>query len=107
MGFGQGVGAFLFDWVLRGQHQKGLFEPEGLVADGDLFFLHGFQQRALDLGGRAVDFVGEHEMGEDGAAPGGERAGMRVVNLGADHVGGKHVGRELESGEFGVDTGGE
>ena len=64
---GQRVGAFLLDRVLRGQHQERFVQLEGLVADGDLVFLHRFQQRALHLGRRAVDFVGQDEVGEDRA----------------------------------------
>ena len=70
--FGQRIRAFLFDGILRGQHQERFFQLEGLFADGDLLFLHRFEQRALHFGGRAVDFVGEHEIGEDGPLPGGE-----------------------------------
>ena len=43
------------------------------AADGDLAFLHGFEQRGLGLGRRAVDFVGQHDVGEDRA-----RAGTRT-----------------------------
>ena len=64
---GQRVGAFLLDGVLRGQHEERFGQRIGLVADRDLPFLHGFEQRALHLGGRAVDFVGEDEVGEDRA----------------------------------------
>ena len=42
----------------------------GLAADRDLPLLHGFEQRRLHLGGRAVDLVGKHEIGEDRALPG-------------------------------------
>ena len=100
---GQRIGAFLLDGILRGQHEERFVELEGLVADGDLLFLHGFEQRALHLGGRAVDFVGEDEVGEDRAFARGEAAGLRVVNLRADDVGGQHVRRELEAGELDVD----
>ena len=89
---------------MRGQNQKRFLEFKGLVADGDLFFLHRFQQRALDLGGRPVDLVGQHEIGEDGAAPRGERARLRIVNLRADDVGRQHVGRELQSRKFHANT---
>ena len=51
--------------ILRGQHQERFLELEGLVADGDLLFLHGFEQRALHLGRRAIDFVGQNQVGED------------------------------------------
>ena len=102
--FGQRIGAFLLDGILRGEHEERFFELEGLFADGDLFFLHGFEQRALHLGGRAVDFVGQDEVGEDRAFARGESAGLRVVNLRADDVGGQHVRRELQAREFHVDA---
>ena len=105
--FRQRISPFLLDRILRGEHEERFFKFERLIADGDLLFLHRFEQRALDLGGRAIDFVGEHEMGEDGAAPRGERAGLRIVNLRADDIGGQHVRRELQSREFDVDAGGE
>ena len=105
--FGQRIGAFLLDGVLGGQNQERLFELEGLFADGDLFFLHGFEQGALDFGRGAVDFVGQDEVGEDGAFPGGKAAGLRIVNLGADDIGGQQVGRELEAGKFDVEAVGQ
>ena len=67
LGFGQRIGAFLLDRVLRGQDEEGLGQLVGRVADGDLPFLHGFEQGALHLGRGAVDFVGEDEVGEDRA----------------------------------------
>ena len=82
--------------------RNGSSQLEGLVADGDLFFLHGFEQRALHLGRRAVDFVGQDEVGEDRAFARGEAAGLRIVNLRADDVGGQHVRRELQAREFDV-----
>ena len=90
---------------MRREHQERFFELERLVADGDLPFLHGFEQRALNFGGRAVDFVGKHEVGKDGAAPGGKRARLRIVDLRADDVGGQHVRGELQSGEAHVNGG--
>ena len=101
---GQRIGAFLLDGILRGQHEERFLELERLFADGDLFFLHGFEQRALHLGGRAVDFVGQDEVGEDRAFARGEAAGLRIVNLRADDVGGQHVRRELQPGKFHVDA---
>jgi len=107
LGFGEGVGAFLFDGVLGGEDEERFLEGEGLFADGDLFFLHGFEEGALDFGGGTVDFVGKDEISEDGAFAGGEPAGLRVIDLSADDVGGQHVWGELEPGEFDADTVGE
>ena len=36
-----------------------------LAADGDLLLLHRFEQRGLRLRRRAVDFVGQDDVGED------------------------------------------
>ena len=38
-----------------------------LVAERDLPLLHRFEQRALHFGGRAIDFIREHDVGEDRA----------------------------------------
>ena len=63
--------------------------------------LHGFEQRRLRLRRRAVDFVGQQDVGEDralhegpGAAAGG---GILFDDVGAGDVGGHQVGRELDA----------
>ncbi len=40
-------------------------EAVALAVDGDGALLHGFEQSRLRLGGRAVDFVGQQERGEE------------------------------------------
>ena len=65
-----------------------------------VLFLHGFEQRRLGFGRGAVDFVGEHEVGED-------RAGLELrifaarrsfsMTMCADDVGGHQVGSELDA----------
>ena len=65
LGLGQRVGAFLLDRVLRGDDEERLRQVVGLLADGDLAFLHGLQQGGLRLGRRAVDLVGQEDVGED------------------------------------------
>ena len=64
--FRQGKGSFQFNGVLGGKHEKGGGEGMGLSHDGDAAFLHGFQQGGLGLGGGAVDFIRQHNVGEDG-----------------------------------------
>ena len=66
--FGQRIGAFLLDRVLRRQDEERLRQSMQLSAGGDLVFLHRFQQRRLRLGRRAVDFVGQDHVREDRAA---------------------------------------
>ena len=99
--FGEGVGSLLVDGVLGGEDEEGVRELEGVVADGDLAFLHGLEEGALDFGGGAVDFVGEDDVGEDGAFPGGEVAGAGGVEHGSDDGGGEEVGSELDAVEGG------
>ena len=60
-------------------------------------FLHHLQQGALHLGGRAVDFVGQHEIGENGPLLDREFARPGVKNLRADHIGRQQVRRELNA----------
>ena len=67
--FGQRVGAFLFDRVLRRQHEERVGELVADAADRDLPLLHGFEQRGLRSRRRAVDLVGEDHVGEQRARP--------------------------------------
>jgi hypothetical protein len=61
---GQRVHALLLDGVLGGEHQERARHRVGGAADRDLALGHHLQQRRLHLGGRAVDLVGQHEVGE-------------------------------------------
>ena len=63
--FRQRIRPFLLDRILRCQNHERLFQWKRLIADRDLLFLHGLKQRALHLCGRAVDFVGQDEIGEN------------------------------------------
>ena len=62
--FGQRVGSFLLDRVLRGQHQERRFQRQRLPQHGDLVFLHRFEHRRLGLGRGPVDLVGQDDVGE-------------------------------------------
>jgi hypothetical protein len=101
---GERIGALLLHRVLRGHDHERLGQLVGGVPDGDLLLLHGLEQRALHLGGRAVDLVGQHQVREDGALLGAELAALLVVEHGAHHVGRQQVGRELDARELGRDV---
>ncbi len=96
---GKIVGAFLFDGILRGEDKKERFEAIALVADRNLLFLHGLQKSRLRLGRRAVDLVGENDVGEDRAGHEHElaAAACRVLldNLCTGDVRGHEIRREL------------
>ncbi|OIQ63834.1 hypothetical protein GALL_546230 [mine drainage metagenome] len=92
---GQGIGARLLQRILRGQHQKQRRQRMGRAAHGDLVLLHGFEQRGLHLGGRAVDLVGQHDVVKQRAAHKAHRTVRRVEHLAARQVAGQQVGSEL------------
>jgi hypothetical protein len=63
----------------------------------DLALLHGFEQRALRLGGCAVDFIGEHELREDRSLVKLEAAAVAMEHGNAEHIGGEQIARELNA----------
>ena len=65
--------------------------------DGDLALLHRLEQRRLGLRRRAVDLVGEHDVGEDAAGPELELVGGAVPHRHAGDVGRQEVGGELDA----------
>ena len=71
--------------------------------DGDVVLLHRFQHGRLGFGRGAVDLVGKHDVGEDGAGLELELllpARALDQNIGARDVGGHQVGRKLDAGEL-------
>ena len=107
MRLGQRICALLINRVLGGQHQERRRQRHRLAAECHLPLLHGFQQGRLHLGGRAVDFVGQHEVGEHRALGGVILAVLRAVDQRARDVGGQQVGRELDAMERGMDGRGQ
>ena len=79
----------------------------GLAADRDLVLLHDLEQGGLDLGRRAVDLVGQQEVGEDRAELRLERAVGRAVDARPDEVGGHQVRGELDALEAAAQDVGE
>ncbi len=75
-----------------------------LAADGDLLLLHRFQQGRLRFRRRAVDLVGQHNVGEQRPGQKTERTRTRLFvflnNLRARDVGRHQVGRELHAVEL-------
>ena len=97
---GQRVGAFVLDRVLRRHDEERLRERVRLAGDRHLALLHDLEQRALHLGGRAVDLVGEQEVAEHRAELGVEAARVGAVDARADEVGRHQVRRELHAAEL-------
>ena len=84
---GQRVGALVLDRVLRREHEERLLQRVGGAADGDLVLLHRLEQRGLHLGRRAVDLVGEDDLGEERPLLDVEVLGLLVEDHGPDQVG--------------------
>ena len=59
--------------------------------------LHGLEQRGLDLGRRAIDLIGEQDVGEDRPLTERKRARGQVVHRGAQDVGRHEVRGELDT----------
>ena len=55
------------------------------------------RRRALHFGGRAINFIGEHEVGEDRAVMRGELSRVGLKDHRADNVARQQVGRELDA----------
>ena len=72
------IGAFLLDRVLRREDEERIRQAIRLVADRDLALLHRFEKGRLHLGGRAVDFVREKDVREDGPLLRGELTRLGV-----------------------------
>ena len=97
LGLGQRVDALALDRVLRREHEERRRQRVGDAAEGHLALGHHLEQRRLHLGGRAVDLVGEHEVGEDRAELDVEGLLARPVDAGADDVARHEVRRELQA----------
>ena len=74
-------------------------ERERLALDGDLAFLHRFQQGGLCLRRRAVDLVGQQQTGEQRTTTEHELVHPLIENERAGEVGRQQIGRELGAGE--------
>ena len=99
----QCVGAFLFDWVLSGQYEKRIWQFVGFTTNGELPFLHGFEQGTLCLGRCAVDLVSQDDIPKNWAFDKPEDPlPCRMVllqNVGAGDIGRHQVWRELDPSE--------
>src|SRR5207249_6690133 len=105
--FGERVGSFLLDGVLRRQYKERQIERKGRSARRHLVFLHRLQQGRLRLRGRAVDLVGQQDIRENGTfeklklpSAGG---GLLLENVRAGNVRRHEVGRKLNPVAFQIE----
>ena len=95
--FRQRIGAVMFDGILRGDDQKRLRQRMRFAVDGDLRFVHGFKQRGLRARRGAVDFVGEHDVGEKRAGTEFKFARFGLIDADAQHITRQQIGSELHA----------
>jgi len=96
--FGQWIGTFLLEWILRCQNMKWLRQVVALARDGDVLFLHGLQQCGLGAWTRPIDFVRHQQLRENRAAQKAEGAPARIAlfeDLRSDDVGRHEIWRKL------------
>jgi hypothetical protein len=74
------------------------------AVDRHLTLLHRLQQRGLRLGRGAVDFIRQHDLGEDRAGAKLEFLALLVEDVDARHVGGEHVRRKLDAAKRAADA---
>ena len=79
----------------------------GDTAERDLALSHDLEERRLHLGGRTVDLVRQHEVGEDGAELDVEALRRLSIHPRPDDVRGEEIGRELDPGERPAECAGE
>jgi hypothetical protein len=95
--FGQWIGAVMLDWILRSDNEKGLRKRESFAVDGDLRFVHGFQERGLRARRGAIDLVRKYDVGENGAGTEFKFARFGIVDTYAENIAGQQIGSELDA----------
>ena len=95
LGFWEWVGAFLFDGILGSEDEERFFEGEAMFTGVDLLLLHGLEESGLGFGWGAVNFVGENDIGEDGAFDEFESAATWLIGFLEDFRAGDVTGHEI------------
>ena len=99
--FGQRIGAFLLQRVLRREHMERRRQVVARARDRDVMLLHRLQQRGLRARAGAVDLVGHQKLREHRTRQMKRKIALAARRLlqhfGAENVGGHQVGRELDA----------
>ena len=104
LGFRQGVGSFVLDRVLRGDHHEGRHQLVRDAVGRDLPLGHGLEESGLGLGRCPVDFVGQQHVAEHRTRAELEGVRSSVPDTHSGDVGREEVGGELHSTESAVDA---
>ena len=102
LSLGQRKGAFQLNGVLRGDNQKGRRQRHSNLVHGQLPLGHSFQQSRLGARRGPVDFIGQHDLGDDGAGPKLELPAFLVIVVDAGDVRRHQIRRELNPLELAI-----
>ena len=97
LGFRQIISTLVLNRVLGSHHHEQPRQEITLPAGADLPFGHRFQQRGLHLGRRAVDFVGQHQIGKNRPLAKLELTLLADVNFAAGNVRRQQIRRKLDT----------
>jgi hypothetical protein len=103
----QRIGALVFDGILRGEDREIGRQGVGVTVNGDQALLHGLKQGRLGFGGRAVDLIGQQEIGEHRPLDQRELVALEVEDVGAGDVGRHQVRGELDARKTAAQGGGD
>ncbi len=93
----------MFHRILRGNYQKGLRQRVRVRIHRDLAFVHGFEQGGLGLGRRAVDLIGQQDIGKNRPTLEFKLLFDGRVDRDAQNIGRQHIAGELYPLETAVD----
>ena len=89
----------MLDGILRCENQKRLRQFVGFSTNGDLLFLHRFQQRGLHLRRCTVYLIGKDDVRKQRSAFDMELARLLIEHHRSDDVCGKQIGCKLDTVE--------
>ena len=95
--FRKRVSAVMLDGILCRDYQKRIRQRVRVIVHRHLGFAHGFEQRGLRFRRGAIDFVGQHHVGENRAGLEFEILAHWIENADADYVARQHVGSKLHA----------
>ena len=79
----------------------------GLAINGHSALAHGLQQGRLRLGRGAVDFIRQQYLRENRPLGQSKGIGLKIEQIGSQHVARHHVRRELDAPELQIQPGGK
>ena len=102
LGFGQWIGAVVLDRILCGDNHKWARQRIRVAIDTDTSFAHCLEERALCFRGRAVDFIREHDIGEDRSAAKVKCPPGLIENRNSENIRREQIAGELDPAECAV-----